>query len=152
MAAGETTQNIVDIPTVQKQVIVQGNPEVQVVEQIQERIVETIKVNPLERVHQRAVEQSVSFFERLDEIGKRLEMSLARQSENEEMIKEIGSLLEEKRAIDRADLIAGKKYGGSRTLQNLARRRSSIRRSSIIFNMNLVPMESTDSSYHGRVA
>ena len=61
-------------------------------EQIQEQIVETIKVNPLERVQQRAVEQSVRLFERLDEFGKRLDMSLARRSENEEMIKEIGKL------------------------------------------------------------
>ena len=45
----ETTQNIVEIPTVQEQVIVQEIPEVQVVEQIQEQIVETIKVDPLER-------------------------------------------------------------------------------------------------------
>ena len=61
---GETTQNIVDVPTVQEQVIVQGIPEVQVVERIQEQIVESI---PLERVQQRTVEQSVSLFERLDD-------------------------------------------------------------------------------------
>ena len=54
---------------------------------------------PLERVQQRTVEQSVSLFERLDEFGKRLDRSLARRSENEEMIKEIGKLLEENRAI-----------------------------------------------------
>ena len=35
IAAVETTQKIVDIPTVQEQVIVQGIPEVQIVEQIQ---------------------------------------------------------------------------------------------------------------------
>ena len=99
IAAGETTQNIVDIPTVQEQVIVQGIPEVQVVEQIQEEIVEAIKVNPLERVQQRAVEQSVIFFERLDEIGKRLEMSLARRSEE--------------RAIDSVDGIAKKSTMGA---------------------------------------
>ena len=93
IAAGDPTQNIVDIPTVQEQVIVQENPEVQCVERIQKQIVETI---PLERVQLRTVEQSVSLFERLDEIGKRLDMSLARRSENEEMIKEIGKLLEEK--------------------------------------------------------
>ena len=47
IVAGETTQNTVDIPTVQEQVIVQENPEVQFVERIQEQIVETI---PLERL------------------------------------------------------------------------------------------------------
>ena len=40
----------------------------------------------------------MSLFERL-EFDKRLEMSLARRSENDEMIKEIGKLLEEKRAM-----------------------------------------------------
>ena len=102
---GETTQNIVDVPTVQEQVIVQGISEVQVVERIQEQIVEFI---PLERVYQRTVEQSVSLLEFLDEIGKRLDMSLARRLENEEMIKEIGKLLEEKHAIDSTDVIATK--------------------------------------------
>ena len=128
IAAGETTQNMVDIQTVQEQVIVQGIPEVQVVKLVQKQIVEAIEVNPLERVQQRAVEQSVSLFERFDEFGKRLEMSLARRSENEKMIK-----LE----------VYWKK--------NVSRK-SSIRRSSIIFNMSLVPMESTNSSHHGRVA
>ena len=42
IVAGETTQNTVEIPTVQEQVIVQEIPEVQVVERIQEQIVETI--------------------------------------------------------------------------------------------------------------
>ena len=65
-------------PTVQEQVNDHKIPEVQIVEQIQEQIVETSKVNPLERVQQRAVEQSVSLFERLHEFGKRLEKSLAR--------------------------------------------------------------------------
>ena len=87
IAAWETTQNIVDIPTVQEPVLGEGIPELQVVEQKQEQIVEAIKVNLLERVQQRAVEQSLSLFERLDEFGKRLDMSLARWSENEEMIK-----------------------------------------------------------------
>ena len=43
-----------------------------------------------------------SCLERLDEFGKRLDMSLARRSENEEMLKEIEKLLEEKSAIDGA--------------------------------------------------
>ena len=43
-----------------------------------------------------------SLLERLDIFGKRLDMSLARRSENEEMIKEIEKLLKEKRAIDGA--------------------------------------------------
>ena len=50
-----------------------------------------------------------SLLESLDEFGKRLDMSLARRSENEEMIKEIEKLLDEKRAIDSADVIAKKK-------------------------------------------
>ena len=104
-ARGETTQKIVDVPTVQEQAIVQGIPEVQIVERIQEQIVESI---PLERVQQRTVEQSVSLFERLDINGKRLDMSLSRRLENEEMIKEIGKLLEEKHAIDSTDVIATK--------------------------------------------
>ena len=62
-----------------------------------EQTVEAIKVNPLERVQRRAVEQSVSLFERLEDFDKRLEMSLARRAENDEMIKEIGILLEEKK-------------------------------------------------------
>ena len=40
--------------------------------------------------------------ERLDDFGKRLDMSLARRSENEEVIEEIEKLLEEKSAIDGA--------------------------------------------------
>ena len=59
IAAGETTQNIVDIPTVQEQVIVQEDPMVQFMERIQEQIVETIKEVPQERVQQRTVEQFV---------------------------------------------------------------------------------------------
>ena len=95
---------------------------------------ETVKVDPLERVQQHAVEQSASLFERVEEFGKRLDLSLKRLSENEEMIKEIGKLLEEKRAIDRADGIA-KEYGGSRTFQFLSTR-SSVKRSSMILNMS----------------
>ena len=41
---GETSQNIVDTPTVQDQMIVQEIPEVQIVERIQEQIVKTIKL------------------------------------------------------------------------------------------------------------
>ena len=93
-----------DAPTVQEPVLGRGIPELQVVEQKQERTVEAIKVNPLERVQRRAVEQSVSLFERLEEFDKRLEMSLARRAENDEMIKEIGILLEEKkRAMRKPD-------------------------------------------------
>ena len=44
--AGETSQNIVETPTVQEQVIIQETPEVQVVEGIQEQIVMTIEVVP----------------------------------------------------------------------------------------------------------
>ena len=91
-----------------EQVPGQGIPELQVVKQKQIQTVEAIKVNPLERVQRRAVEQSMSLFERLEEFDKRLEMSLARRSENEELIKEIVRLLEEKRAIDSADGIAKK--------------------------------------------
>ena len=47
--------------------------------------------------------------EPLDEFGKRLDMSLARRSENKEMIKEIEKILEEKCAIDSADVTATKK-------------------------------------------
>ena len=49
-------KNIVDFPTVQEQVIVQENPEIQFMERIQEQIVETIKKVPQERVQQRTVE------------------------------------------------------------------------------------------------
>ena len=96
-AAGETNRNRVDAPTVQEPVLGQGIPELQVVEQKQKQTVEAIKVNPLERVQRRAVEQSVSLFERLEEFDNRLEMSLARRAENDEMIKEIGILLEEQK-------------------------------------------------------
>ena len=43
----------------------------------------------------------MSLFERLEEFGKRLDLSLARRSENAEMNKEIGNLMEEKRVIKR---------------------------------------------------
>ena len=51
----ETTQNILEIPTVQ--VIALGIPHVWIVERIQEQIVVIIKVGPQERVQQRTVEQ-----------------------------------------------------------------------------------------------
>ena len=56
IAAGETIQNRVENPTVQEQVNVQENPEVHVMERIQEQIVETSKVFPRERCQQRTVE------------------------------------------------------------------------------------------------
>ena len=54
-------------------------------------------MNLLERVQRRAVEQSVSLFERLEEFDKRLEMSEARRAENNELIKEIRVLWEERK-------------------------------------------------------
>ena len=57
----------------QKPVLGQGIPELQVVEQILEQTFEAMEVNLLERVQRRAVEQSVSLFERLEEFDKRLE-------------------------------------------------------------------------------
>ena len=51
----------------------------------------------LERVQRRAVEQSKRLFERLEEFHKRLEMSEARRAENNELIKEIGVLWEERK-------------------------------------------------------
>ena len=77
--------------------IVQGISELQVVEQKLEQTVEAMEVNLLERVQRRAVEQSVSLFERLEEFDKRLEMSEARRAENNELIKEIGVLWEERK-------------------------------------------------------
>ena len=59
IAAGETTRNIVENPSVPEQVIVQKNSELQVLERILEQIVETIKEVPQERVQQRIVEQMV---------------------------------------------------------------------------------------------
>ena len=50
-----------------------------------------------------------SLLERLDEFGKRLDMSLARRSENEEMIRELEKELKEKCAIDSADVSSQKK-------------------------------------------
>ena len=106
------------------------------VPQIQESIVKGVKVIPQERFPERTVEQNedipvpqaflsdshvsrhdgrvASLLERLDEFGKRLDLSLAR--ENVEMIKEIEKLLEEKRAIDGAQDFGagGVRSGGSR--------------------------------------
>ena len=59
LVVGETSQIIVDIPTVQDQVIIQEIPEVQVVERIQEQIKDSIKVVPEERAQQHIVEQIV---------------------------------------------------------------------------------------------
>ena len=59
IAAGETTRNIVENPTAQEQVIFQVNPDVRIVERIQEQIVETMKEVPHDRVQQRTVEQIV---------------------------------------------------------------------------------------------
>ena len=47
------------VPTVQEQVIVQKNSELQVMERIQKQKVESIKEDPQERVQQRTVEQIV---------------------------------------------------------------------------------------------
>ena len=58
MLQGKRIGNRVDAPTVQEPVLGQGIPELQIVEQKQEQTVEAIKVNPLERVQRRAVEQS----------------------------------------------------------------------------------------------
>ena len=85
------------VPTVQEQMIVQGIPELQDVEQKLEQTVEAMQVKLLERVQRRAVEQSKRLFERLEEFHKRLEMSEARRAENNELIKEIGVLWEEKK-------------------------------------------------------
>ena len=88
-----------------------------------------------------------SLLERLDEFGKRLDMSLARRSENEEMIRELEKELKEKCAIDSADVSSQKKrYGGSRTLQILGGRRSSISFDMICSWRSSVLMESMDSS------
>ena len=52
IVAGETLQNIV-IPTMQKQMIVQNIPEVRVVQEAPEHIVETTKVVPRELADER---------------------------------------------------------------------------------------------------
>ena len=57
IVAGETTQNIVENPAVQEQVIVQEIPQVSIVERIQEQIIEPIEVLPHERVTQLTSEQ-----------------------------------------------------------------------------------------------
>ena len=59
IGAGETTPNIVEIPVVQEQVIVQEIPLVPTVDWIPEQIVETIGVLPQERVPQHAALQLV---------------------------------------------------------------------------------------------
>ena len=91
-----------------------------------------------------------SLLERLDDFGKRLDVSLARRSENEAAIKELEQMLKEQRAVNSAGANS-KKVRWEPDPQILSRR-SSIGRSSIISNMSLVPMENTKSSYHGRVA
>ena len=97
IAAGETNGNRVDAPTVQEPVLGQEIPELQVAEQKLEQTIEAVEVNLLERVQRRAVEQSKRLFERLEEFHKRLEMSEARRAENNELIKEIGALWEERK-------------------------------------------------------
>ena len=57
IVAGETTPNIVEIPEVQEQVIVQEIPQVPTVDWTPEQIVETIGVLPQERVLQHAALQ-----------------------------------------------------------------------------------------------
>jgi len=80
---------------------VQEIPGTQVVEQKLEQTVEAMEVKLLERVQRRAVKQSERLFERLEEyhkeFDKRLEMSEARRAENNELIKEIGVLWEERK-------------------------------------------------------
>ena len=53
IVAGETTQNIVENPAVQEQVIVQEIPRVSIVAQVQEQTVEPIEVLPHELATQR---------------------------------------------------------------------------------------------------
>ena len=84
-----------------------------------------------------------SLLERLDEFCKRLDMSLARRSENEAMIRELEKELKEKCAIDSADVSSKKKCGGSRTLPILGGRRSF---DTICSWRSSVLMESMDSS------
>ena len=59
IVAGETTQNIVEIPIVQEQVIVHEIPQFPVVDWTPEQIVETIGVLPQERVQQHTAIQIV---------------------------------------------------------------------------------------------
>ena len=59
IAAEETTQNIVENPTVLEQVIVQENSELQVMERLQEQIVESIEEDSQDRVQLRTLEQIV---------------------------------------------------------------------------------------------
>ena len=101
IAAGETNGNRVHAPTVQELVLGQEIPELQVVEQKLEQAVEAMQVRLLERVQRRTTEQSERLFGRLEEIhkefDKRLEMSEARRAENNELIKEIVVLWEERK-------------------------------------------------------
>ena len=90
------------VPTVQEQVIVQGIPELQVVEQKLAQAVEASQVRLLERVQQRVDAHSKRIFERLEEFHKRLEeshkrleISEARRAENDKLFKEIGVLWKE---------------------------------------------------------
>ena len=59
IAAGETTRNTVENPTVLEQVIVQKISELQVMERIQDHNVESFKEDPQECVQQRTAEQIV---------------------------------------------------------------------------------------------
>ena len=59
IVAGETTQNIVEIPAAHEKAIVQEIPKVHVVERIQEQIVETIRKIPQERMQRNTVEEIV---------------------------------------------------------------------------------------------
>ena len=59
IAAGETTRNIMENPTVLEQVIVQENSELQDMERIQEQIVESSKEILQDRVQQRTVEHTM---------------------------------------------------------------------------------------------
>ena len=66
-------------------------------EQKLEQAVEAMQVKLLERVQQRVDEQSKRIFERLQESDKRFEMIEARRAENNELIKEIVVLWEERK-------------------------------------------------------
>ena len=120
------------VPTVQEQVIVQGIPELQVVEQKLEQTVEAMQVKLLERVQRRAVEQSKRLFERLEEFHKRLEMSEARRAGNNDVIKEIVVLWEERKRQEGLS-------GGSDVQQYL--RESSKKKRNRNFNRSVQVME-----------
>ena len=97
---------------------------------------EGVKVIPQERFPERTVEQIedipvpqafgsdcqacrqndgrvASLLERLDEFGKRVDVSLVRRSEHEELIKEIETTLKDECAIDSADVTAKKNTVGA---------------------------------------